>query len=295
MPLSINLEELTMASPKTSLVSNSGSKPSIGLENLPREIRDQIYGYVLGGSCCPDRSPYDRHDYPAAYKYPEHELFQISKRVRYDALELCFSKVEFCWRLKPEHCWGESYRNLGFSTKRLLDGLPTDRLMNIRLVLDMGAYLSLCYGNGDVRCDFLKNFGGVQILRKRMRMSFKNCSMETHQNISIAFFQALTTMTGFQTVVVEISMADYLYKALDLDHARKLSDGENLQMAARDVLEPALGPAKPSTVKYDSAKHGCARHGWMSSAELLCLEFHPRQHLVKLQGTETAGVVEHHH
>ena len=282
-----------MASPNTSLVSNSGSKPSIGLENLPREIRDQTYGYVLGGSCCARRSPYDRHGYPAAYEYPKHALFQSSKRVRYDALELCFSKVEFCWLLKPEHCWGESYRNLGFSAKRLLDGLPTDRLMNIRLVLDMGKYVSWCNGKRDVRCDFLKNFGGVQILRKRMRMSFKECAMYTlytYQIISIA----LTTMTGFQTVVVEISMADYLYKSLDLDHARKLSDGENLQMAARDVLEPALGPAEPSTVKYDSAKHGCANHGWASSAELLCLEFHPRQHLVKLQGTETAGVVEHH-
>lgn len=261
-----------MTSPHTSLVADSGSKPKIGLEDLPQELRDQIYDYVIGGSYCVDHQPYICHIDLATSGLSNYALFQTSKRVRNDAMKVCFSKVEFCWLLTAQYrC--DYWCKLKFPAKRLLKHLPTDRLMNILLVFEMGA----CFWysvNSSLICDFIQNFSGAEILREKMRIRFEKCSSSTHIFTSTPYFQALTALTGFRTVVVEVLMT-----YTNSSDTEQLSDCKHLQTAIKDVLEPALGPAIIETAKLD-------KWGWFHG--FCFLEFHPRQHSTKLIGNATA-------
>ena len=275
-----------MTSPDTSLVADSGSKPKIGLEDLPQELKDQIYGYSIGACDCTYHA--DNNYYASVIKHPgaselsRHALFKTSKRVRNEAMEVCFSKVEFSWSVRCEYCWDDACRSLSFSANGLLNYLPIDRLMNVSLVFDMWENLYMWddsswwyLKDSNVRCDLPKVFGGADILRKRMRIVFEMCSASTHRIISTTYFEGLTTLTGFQTMLVQISMAE--------DNGKeKLSDCEHLQTAMKDALEPALGPAIMGSAKLNE-------WGYCDCF----LEFRPRQHSTKLLGNKTAGAVGH--
>ena len=200
-------------------------------------------------------------------------------------MEVFFSKCEFCW-------------SLDFWEKRFFNQAPTNRMMNILLEVDMwqhgfecreeeetGRHPESTDGYPDkfnVSFDILKDFGGVEILRKTMRIRFHGCSVFTHRIIPTTYFQALKPLIGFQTVIVEIRMGNLPYRASHVYHT--------LRMAMRDVLEPALGPAKLGSVECVQEPHG----RWPFD-KLLFLEFHPRQYLTKSQGTNTAEAVECSH
>lgn len=286
-----------MTSPDTSLVVGSGSKSKTGLAGLPQELKNQIYGYLIGECNCIHHDDWYCHFiYPTASELSRHALFQTSKSVRNDAMEICFSKVEFCWDVQGDYCWDDSCRTLSFSANGLLDHLPIDRLMNISLAFDMsenfwrkgdsrGDSRWWCLEDSSVRCDLFKIFGGAETLRKKMRIKFTDCSKSTHRIIPTKYFQGLTAMTGFQSVVVEISITQHPWE-YDDDDKGKLSDCEHLQTAMKDVLEPALGPAIIGTPKLD-------KWGWFDGFSFL--EFRPRQQSTRLLGNETAGAAGYRH
>lgn len=272
-----------MTSPDTSLVANSGPKPMIGLENLPQELKDQIYDYLFHE--CDSVNYYCRGERPAASELSRHAIFRTSKRVRKDAIGVFTSKVEVCWVLDKAYCWDESSWNLSSSANRLLNQLlPVDRLMNILLAFDVADYVFWYPLDSNVRCNILKNFGGAEILRKKIRIKFKNCSRTTQELISTRYVQGLATLTGFKTVVVEILMTNHPW--LYFDDTAKLSDCKHLQTAIKDGVEPALGTAKVGSVELND---------WGLFDGFTFLEFHPRQHSTKLIGNETAGAVGYPH
>ena len=200
-------------------------------------------------------------------------------------MEVFFSKSEFRWSI---HFW----------EKMSFNQAPTNRMMNIMLEVDMWQHSTECTwweetnrhpgstdmypDDFDIRFDILKDFGGVEIFRKTMRIRFHGCSKFTHRIIPTTYFQALKTLIGFQTVIFEIPIEGHpscAYRGPHFHHT--------LRMAMRDGLEPALGPAKISSVKYVRAKHD-----YLPFDEVLFLEFHPRPYLIKSQGTNTAEAVE---
>ncbi|KAL9077389.1 MAG: hypothetical protein Q9161_000234 [Pseudevernia consocians] len=273
-----------MTSPNTSLVPDTKSKPSITLNNLPREIKDQIYDYVIGGDYRVLPPGYrQRYRDGHVYEPLRHALFRVSKRVSYEAMEVFFSKCEFCWSFE-------------FGEQRFFNQAPTNRMMNILLEVDMLQHGIECRDeeetgrhpestDGYVSFDILKDFGGVEILRKTMRIRFHRCSVFTHRIIPTTYFQALKALIGFQTVIVEIRMRYPPYREPAEPHVHY-----TLRMAMRDVLEPALGPAKIGSVECVQEPHD----GYPLD-EPLFLEFHPRQYLTQSQGTNTAEAVECSH
>ena len=146
MSVATNRRRATMTFSDTSLVADSFPKPKIGLEDLPQELRDQIYDYVIDGCYWVHHFPrYYHGNFPALSEVSSYALLQTSKRVRNDAMEVCFSKVEFCWVLKAEYCewYHENCWKISSSVNMLPNQLRADRLMNILLVFDIGEYTTL--------------------------------------------------------------------------------------------------------------------------------------------------------
>lgn len=120
------------------------------------------------------------------------------------------------------------------------------------------------------------------ILRKKMRIQFTDCSASTHRIIPTTYFQGLTRMTGFQSVIVEISITPHPWVYFH-DDKGWLSDCEHLQRAMKDVLEPALGPAIICSPKLD-------RWGWFHGDSHLACRLR-QHHSTKILGNETTGAV----
>lgn len=144
----------------------------MGLENLPLELKDQVYNYVIRESYCFHRRvywhgcfhKYHVDGYSSVYELSRHAIFLTSKRIRHEALEVCFSKNELCWNL---YFWADK----SFSQSTI------DRPMNIQLVLDMEEHNHQCSWDEDsdpssqenmkIRFDRLKIFGGADVLRNQ--------------------------------------------------------------------------------------------------------------------------------
>ncbi len=266
-----------------SLVPDINPKPRITLENLPQEIKDQIYEYVIGGSYYVESTGPRYRRYGRGYEPLEPALFRVSKRVCYEAMEVFYSKNEFYWTLY-------------FGQKLPFYQAPTNRMTNMLLEVRMPEYNEVPWvwdiDEHDlyVTYDGLNDSGGAEILPKKIRIWFRGCSHDTHRNIPTVWVQALKALTGFQTVIVEITMDHFFYflmRTVHIQNTRRLSlaDREILRTAMRDELEPALGPAKNGFLERDEA-----RKHWWEPEGYLSLEFHPRQHITKSQGTNIAGV-----
>ncbi len=191
----------------------------------------------------------------------------------------------------------EFYWTLSFGQKWPFNRAPTNRMTNMLLEVRMQELNEVPWVWDIYEHDFyvtydgLNDSGGAEILRKKIRIWFRGCSHHMHQIIPTAWFQALKALTGFQTVIVEITMDPFFYFLMRVPvHIQntprlRLTDRENLRTAMRDELEPALGPAKNGFLERDEAR----RHWWVPDGYLF-LEFHPRQYLTKSQGTNIAEV-----
>ena len=187
---------------------------------------------------------------------------------------LCFSKNDFGWIVNSR-------------ARQWFKQPPTNRLMNIWLKVDLWKHSIQCdfreetelyrdstytrwQDDSNVICDILMDFGGAEILRENVQITFTYCSVYTHRIIPTTNFQVLTTLTGFQRVGIEFSMDR------TTDETRHLSKCEHLRTAMIEALEPTLGPVKMGPV-------GPMKHR-------SCFEFHPREHFANLQQTNAAGV-----
>lgn len=270
---SIGLEavplDIAMASTTVSPPPDGNSKPSMSLETLPQEIKDQVYGYVVGGIFSMNLD-YDGPDYP-----PEppsrFTLFLASKRVRREAVEVFFSQNLFRYELGVR--------------RRFCLNIPIDRIMHLELALDDCEHGGYCSWWDDTDPDeyekdlldsgfgILKYFGGTEVLRKTVRIKFEKCLFYDYGHPM--YFHLLKTLTGLQTVIAQISS----YPIVSC-----LVKCEGLRTAMRDMLEPALGPAK-----YGDGSTNLAG----GNVPDLLLEFHPRDYMFGLKGAGRFSVTEH--
>ena len=106
-----------MASTNMPLPPDSNSKPSIGLETLPPEIRFQIYEYVVNGRCVviPRRQFRDQSD-PGYEPSRRLGLFLTSKRVSRGAMDVFFSQISSAVQSleRPYFC------HCAYSTERIM-------------------------------------------------------------------------------------------------------------------------------------------------------------------------------
>ena len=222
----------------TSSDLEEGRRPKLNLLDLPRELRDRIYGFVVN-----DRyhiSPYIGKGSPAfrADDFRHLKILQVSKCVNYEVMQVLKMASWFIYKVRS---WDYHY---SYSHEA-----PTQHMKNVELMVDgdsMSRYMDRA----------ISKFAGTHISRRtchimmpdldRTLVNEQGTSMLGGRRISkyealLLFFQHIKLLTGFETVVVQVD--------LSLKNANR-EDGfeDDRAQMLRDMIEfsePALGPAVP--------------------------------------------------
>lgn len=249
------------------------------LAKLSREIRDEIYRYLVKGRyvfavppCSTFVARFDAtcdtgFDVGAA----DLSILRVSKSVGGEALALLYAESIF------ELCL--DFVETGPYTQYAKE--VTDRVMKVKChIVDLGGRIperlsGACLKNIEEFCETtIDHFTGTDITRNCMQIVFYPTA---DFRLSIAYmsslFQSLRRLEGFRTVRVEFHSSSPVFERKDPQLARSLMD--EVMGATKPHLEPALGPA---TSGY-FGKPG----GWDFYAYLT---FHPHRHLVKRLGQE---------
>ena len=275
---------------------------------LPRELRNQVYGRLIG-------KRYHAH-HPQTIVHPQgHRQFpkycpHVWKQLTAKGLSLLVTSAAIHEEMSEVLFKATFHFDRDIDASDVLIALPytrfTDRMMKIEIDYDAILHqLQLDYDPVDVdqrMVDFSRAlpgplifFGGDKIQRDSIQLGFW-VGPWPEINLSISetpLFEAIKHLIGFKTVTVRLMADDeFYYTALhthigevmnswtdagnsmaELGKCHGLYDGfigllENMGK----TLEPALGPGKMSELyagEFSNLKNGGCRH----------LEFHPRDHI----------------
>lgn len=244
----------------------ASSTPAGNLEVLPREIRDEIYGYVLGttdpndlvrGFSVPLALQIDSFGTTRLHwdeMYPS-SIIKLSKRIRQEAMEFLYSKGVF--------------RIHGPSTNTK-DTLFMDRIMNVKLP----SYLSL-----EQRLKVTSLFAGTQVLRGTFAEEYDVYHVEK-QIMEPPMIEAVKQLISFKTVAVQIYFG-LPYTWMDEQDTRVNALVHDLRRA----LEPALGPSTEQSLEEKGQER--------STRYDIALVFHPRDYVSrKTQAAEEESEIQ---
>ena len=226
-----------------------GPRPKLNLLDLPREVRDRIYGFVVN-----DRyhiSPYIEKGSPVFRADDSRHLtiLRVSKCVNYEVMQVLKMASWFIYEL---HSWDYHYSHFHEA--------PTQHMMNVELMVD-------CYCISKYMDRAMSKLAGTHILRRtchimmpdldRTLVSEQSISVIGGHNISnyealLLFFQHIKLLTGFTTVVVQIDLSRSKTE-------RRVGYDDERAKWMRDMIEflgPALGPAVPCDLPSLATPYG---------------------------------------
>lgn len=208
----------------TSSVLEGESRPKLNLLDLPQEIKDQIYGYVVCGRyiivpAAGDKSCTQRRDM---------SILQVSSRLKVEALQVLWRRSSFVYN--PHQCWAPAIHEV-----------HNQHMMNVELIV--GHHCTYEY-MGRV----ILGFAGVHILRRTCHILIPELSSilvrdsNTPKNVALRlYFQYIRLLIGFATVVIQVDLCRTKKK-------RGAKYDDERAKLLRDMIEfsgLALGPAVP--------------------------------------------------
>ena len=208
-----------------------GERPKLSLFDLPREIRDQIYGYLVRDTyeIVPTLGPGRRHQSDDFRHLP---ILQVAKRVNWEAMQSLQRRSWFIYRM-PD--W-PFYR-------RLYDTTITRYMMNVQIVIDRNTL------RRNLNSVFWW-FAGTKIERQTFvvlvpiySLILRNSMDPTLWDDFIKHLQLIKLLTGFKTVVVQANLKRFYYL-----RRGKTANDEYCTKLLTDILvfsEPELGPFVP--------------------------------------------------
>lgn len=256
----------------------ASSKPAGNLEVLPREIRDEIYGYVLGttdyddfvydfeerlalhmDSEVPlalhmDSSGTTRLQWDDGFVFPP--ILKLSKRIRQEAMEFLYSKGVF---------W---VHGSSFPSTIIKDILLMDRIMNVTLSIDLTL---------EERLKVTSLFAGTQVLRGTFTEE-RHLSLAEKGIMNPPMIETVKQLIGFKivTVLIFCEVSTWLD---DLD-----TRFNALAHELRRALEPALGPSTKQSLEVKGRPYDIA------------VVFHPRDYLSrKTQAAKESEIQQKDH
>ena len=214
----------------TSSDLEGGPRPSLNLLDLPREIKDQIYGFVV----C-DRyiiSPHLRRRSPTRRgdDFRHLSILRVSKCVNSEVMKVLQMGSWFIYNLFP----------LG-NRCRVFQEAPTRHMMNVELMVS-----PLCTDKDIGRV--ILGFAGIHISRRTCHILMPEMdpvlagdrNTSRYETLRL-YFQYIKLLTGFATVVVQVDLTRKKGK-------RRVEYDDERDRMLRDMIEfsePALGPAVP--------------------------------------------------
>ena len=208
-----------------------GQRPRLGLFDLPREIRDQMYDYLLRDTynIVPTLGPGHRHEGDDFRHLP---ILRVSKRVNWEAMQSLQRRSWFIYRMPDWPCY-----------RRLYDNTITRYIMNVQIVIDRDTLkqnlISIFWG-----------FAGTKIERQTLVILVPFYSLILMKSLDYTLWdefrkhlQLIKVLTGFKTIVVQANLKRFY-------HLRrgKIANDEYCTKLLTDILEfsePELGPFVP--------------------------------------------------
>ena len=233
----------------TSRVPLGDSKHGGALFLLPREIRDEIYRFLVRGSYLDTTCLYRYSDgafEPQRGVRPDFAILRVSKSISREATEILYSESVFRFVITVG-VTGEriSRPDLG-RIKRLAPMiqhvvLDTDRLVMPDTVFDLNMGVAV------------QIFGGLDIRRRSLLVRVLSCSKFFSRGMGLPIVcEHLKAFVGFRATTLEAVPANWLLQKYsfnrpgrdDAEKARKIRMFQTriVQTVAED-LEPVLGPA----------------------------------------------------
>ena len=211
---------------------DGGRRPSSYFFDLPREIRDQIYGYLIKDThnIVPTLGPGHRYQGDDFRHLP---ILRVSKRVNWEAMQSLQRRSWFIYRMPDSRFY-----------RRLYDNTITRYMMNVQIIINRD---TLKQDLASIFC----GFAGTKIERQTFVVLIPVYSLIVMKPLDYytlwddfrKHLQLIKLLTGFKTVVVQANLKPYKH----LRRAKIASD-EYCTKLLTDILEfsePELGPFVP--------------------------------------------------
>lgn len=268
-------------------------KPGGALVQLPRELRDKVYGHCLNKSYVVFWCYYGRRDF--THPIVDLAIFRVSKAISSEAKQVIFSRAAseattFVFNIA-------FYLNMSFSTPPNKDA--TDAMMNIKFSIDLNSedmqvraeqrdqsetilpifsMKSICEATVD-------RFAGTTVIRDNFRIRLYPRGRKTGEELEVFmrshFFQTVKRFNGFRKAVAELKWRFLREKDVNSETQK---EARTVQIRALQMeLEPSLGPSDMESVVDHNDPLG-GDHVNLT----LKLEFHPLKfHVEKLRAEAT--------
>ena len=274
-------------SPKT--ISTSVPNDDGILFEMPRDIRDETYRYLLKGSYNLYRPPYlvstarDRAIRHGGHLEidrdgPDFSILRVSKAINLEAVRVLYTESIFESWLD----FGE-YRPYTHHANGVTDGM-----MKLKFnIVGLGDRSQLRFFPEARSRAYLKNmedicratidrFTGTEITRNYMHITF-HPTIELESELTSPLFHSLENLSGFRTVRIDLllDLLSWSFTGGTYDPQLAINHGTKLMQAVTARLEPALGPAVP---QHFNSPGDFDYYG--------CLVFHPHQYMAEKSGSE---------
>lgn len=261
---------------------------------LPREIRDEIYGFLFKGRY---RAAWILHLPHTKLRIPNYDqsdfsILRLSKAIGSEATEILYSENVFRFIM--------SERPGYFVIKPDLDCLKGVVPLIKNVILDVDTYkLSAADRVFEPSRNCTMRFlEGIDVRRQSLHVRMLGCCNTLLEGSTLASFcHRLKTFVGFRAVTVEVLPGGWLLK-IDYQSGDDFKIGREMEtlmsrfvLAVAEELEPAFGPAV-SGFKYDTGDT-CIPNPSLSSfsgiRQVGFLSFHPGRHSVRKDAADEQG------
>ena len=228
-------------------VPNSAASQHGGkLFDLPRELRDAIYRYIVKGT------------YFIGHGSADFGVLFVSKAISDEALAVLYSESTFRILLQFTE------EKAKWSSPRRV----SQRMMNIEL--DVTAHVDVPLNSKkSVWKETLRCINRTNTVRRTLRIKCRPCSSDITNPMPEWMYRDLQPLTRFRTVIVELPR-DLYFRSENYPRANIFEELENRMEAIAKDLGHAFGPATV-TPRYGSG------YRWQTRT----LTFHPQEHLPK--------------
>ena len=201
-----------------------GRRSKLGLFDLPREIRDQIYGYLIKDTYTIIPAQLFQKNQGDDFRHLS--ILRVSKRANFEAMQVL-----------QRRSWFNYHMPIRQSPTWFIDNAPTRHMKNVQIVLDQDAF------SQDLSSLFL-NIAGTTPLRRTCIIhipDFNLCllSQKDPQWTWLGLYlECIKLLTGFKTVVVQVNSSRF-------NNIQRSRYDEEIKLLVNMVksLETALGPA----------------------------------------------------
>ena len=239
------------------------------LAEMPREIRDETYRYLLKGSYILYRPAYMvsaardkalRHGWNLEIDHdgPNFNILRVSKAFNLEARRVLYTESIF-------ESWLDFCEYRPYEPYTPLANKITDRMM--RLKFNICGLHDGSHHMEDICRDTLDHFTGTEITRNYIHISFYP-SVELESKLNGRLFRSLENLSNFRTVRIDFTPT---LRAVDTNNPQlRIHHHTRVMQAMRARFEPALGPAVTQH-KYNPSYSQCYCR----------LIFHPHEYIAE--------------